>query len=113
MLGVSQKPVLAFKKHPTKCDKKRGAHGKVQGPQPERLRKPVPVDREGWPYLLCVGWIPVAIVMEVCLHANAVTVFRASALGSDPDGGRLWGTGDPRRWRLRTFGFPGSEHCST
>src|ERR1051325_11590959 len=37
---------------------------------------------EGWPYLL-VPFIPVAIVLEL-MHANAVLVFFASALGVIP-----------------------------
>ena len=53
----------------------------VQDPPTER-RKPFLLTGEGWPYLL-LPLIPVAIVLEL-LHADAVPVFAASALGVIP-----------------------------
>jgi Ca2+:H+ antiporter len=49
---------------------------------PARRRRPFLLTGEGWPYLL-VPFIPVAIVLEL-LHADAVAVFAASALGVIP-----------------------------
>src|SRR5262245_10044183 len=53
----------------------------VQAPPTER-RKPFLLTGEGWPYLL-VPLIPVAIVLEF-MHAGAVAIFIASALGVIP-----------------------------
>jgi Ca2+:H+ antiporter len=53
----------------------------VEAPPAER-RKPFLLTGEGWPYLL-VPLIPVAIVLEL-MHADAVFVFAASALGVIP-----------------------------
>src|SRR5690242_912840 len=53
----------------------------VQAPPAER-KKPFLLTGEGWPYLL-VPLIPVAIVLEL-MHADAVLVFFASALGVIP-----------------------------
>ena len=52
-----------------------------QAPPAER-RRPFLLTGEGWPYLL-VPLIPVAIVLEL-MHAGAVPVFAASALGVIP-----------------------------
>src|SRR5688572_26265102 len=52
-----------------------------QAPPTERGR-PFLLTGEGWPYLL-VPLIPIAIVLEF-LHADAVAVFAASALGVIP-----------------------------
>ena len=49
---------------------------------PTERRRPFLLTGEGWPYLL-VPLIPVAIVLEF-LHADAVAVFAASALGVVP-----------------------------
>src|ERR1700751_1765425 len=49
---------------------------------PAERRRPFLLTGEGWPYLL-VPFIPVAIVLEF-LHADAVAVFAASALGVIP-----------------------------
>src|SRR5690349_23198472 len=53
----------------------------VQAPPTDRGR-PFLLTGEGWPYLL-VPLIPVAIVLEF-MHADAVLVFFASALGVIP-----------------------------
>src|SRR5215203_2297209 len=53
----------------------------MESPATERKR-PFLLTGEGWPYLL-VPLIPVAIVL-VFLHADAVAVFAASALGVIP-----------------------------
>src|ERR1044072_1752485 len=53
----------------------------VEAPAAERRRSFL-LTGEGWPYLL-VPFIPVAIVLEL-MHANAVLVFFASALGVIP-----------------------------
>src|ERR1700752_4334431 len=52
-----------------------------QAPPAER-RRPFLLTGEGWPYLL-VPLIPAAIVLEL-MHAGAVPVFAASALGVIP-----------------------------
>ena len=49
---------------------------------PTKRSRPFLLTGEGWPYLL-VPFIPVAIVLEF-LHADAVAVFAASALGVIP-----------------------------
>src|SRR5690242_11568861 len=49
---------------------------------PAERRRSFLLTGEGWPYLL-VPFIPVAIVLEL-MHANAVLVFFASALGVIP-----------------------------
>jgi Ca2+:H+ antiporter len=49
---------------------------------PDRRGRPFLLTGEGWPYLL-VPFIPLAIVLEF-LHADAVAVFAASALGVIP-----------------------------
>src|SRR5215217_5227452 len=49
---------------------------------PTKHSRPFLLTGEGWPYLL-VPLIPVAIVLEF-LHADAVAVFAASALGVIP-----------------------------
>src|SRR6476620_6102280 len=49
---------------------------------PTKRSKPFLLTGEGWPYLL-VPLIPVAIVLEF-MHADAVAVFAASALGVIP-----------------------------
>ena len=53
-----------------------------QAPPPPNAGRPFLLTGEGWPYLL-VPLIPVAIVLEF-LHADAVAVFAASALGVIP-----------------------------
>src|SRR6201991_671460 len=49
---------------------------------PTERRKPFLLTGEGWPYLL-VPLLPVAVVLEL-MHADAVPVFAASALGVIP-----------------------------
>ena len=49
---------------------------------PTERRKPFLLTGEGWPYLL-VPLLPVAVVLEL-MHADAVAVFAASALGVIP-----------------------------
>src|ERR671919_2406106 len=49
---------------------------------PTKRGRPFLLTGEGWPYLL-VPFIPLAIVLEF-LHADAVAVFAASALGVIP-----------------------------
>src|SRR5437660_11998709 len=53
----------------------------VEAPSAQRRRSFL-LTGEGWPYLL-VPFIPVAVVLEL-MHANAVLVFFASALGVIP-----------------------------
>jgi len=53
----------------------------VEAPSTQRRRSFL-LTGEGWPYLL-VPFIPVAVVLEL-MHANAVLVFFASALGVIP-----------------------------
>ena len=54
----------------------------MEDPAPPARRRPFLLTGEGWPYLL-VPLIPVAIVLEL-MHAGAVPVFAASALGVIP-----------------------------
>src|ERR671926_1123795 len=49
---------------------------------PDQRRTPFLLSGEGWPYLL-VPLIPVAVVLDL-MHAGAVPVFFASALGVIP-----------------------------
>jgi Ca2+:H+ antiporter len=53
----------------------------VEAP-PAQRRRSFLLTGEGWPYLL-IPFIPVAVVLEL-MHANAVLVFFASALGVIP-----------------------------
>ena len=54
----------------------------IENQAPPKPGRPFLLTGEGWPYLL-VPLIPVAIVLEF-LHADAVAVFAASALGVVP-----------------------------
>ena len=63
---------------------------------PTKRSRPFLLTGEGWPYLL-VPLIPVAIVLEF-LHADAVAVFAASALGVIPTAPTRWRCSPRRRW---------------